>query len=235
MRAKQSDKLKRIQTLNGVLEEHEDTWNTLPAFARAVTELETITLEITNAVQVQLSVPDVSAEKRIARATLTNNATEVAAAVLAYAEENDDAELAGRVDFSRSEIQGRDSTFVARCRDIHAAATENVESLTDAGITPAKLTALKKQIDGFEALHTKPRQNLAKRSAATRRMPFLFEKADRIVNRRLNKLVLQFKTSAPAFYNAYQMAVTIVNTAGRGGSNGVNETVPTETPLLKAA
>jgi hypothetical protein len=94
----------------------------------------------------------------------------------------------------------------SRCRDIHAAATENVASLADAGITPAKLTALKKQIDGFEALHTKPRQNQAKRSAATRRMPFLFEKADRIVN-----------------------------TAGRGGSNGANETVTAETPLLKAA
>jgi hypothetical protein len=234
MKAIQSDKLKRIQTLNGVLDELEETWNTLPAFARAVTELETVTLEITEAAQVQLSAPDVTAEKRIARTSLTNNAEEVAAAVLAYAEENDDAELAGRVDFSRSKItRGRDSTVVARCRDIHAAAVEIVTSLTDSGVTTAKLTALKKQIDGFEALHTKPRQNQARRSAATRRMPILFEKADRIVNRRLNKLVLQFKTSAPAFFNAYQTAVTIVNTAGRGKVTDIHEN--NSVPLAKAA
>lgn len=236
MNGPQADKLKRFQTLNGVLEENETIWSTLPAFVRGVTALESVIAEITGAVQVQLSRPDAAAEKRIGREMLASSAAEIAAAVLAHAEENDDAELAGQVDFTRSQIiHGRDSSVVARCRGIHAAAAENVASLIDAGVTAAKLTALKKQIDAFETLHTKPRQNVAKRSAATRRMPDLFEKADRIVNRRLNKLVLQFKTSAPAFYNAYQTAVTIVNTAGRGGTAEIKPLAGPAVPLAQAA
>lgn len=230
MKAIQSNKLKRLQTLDGVLEAHEDTWNVLPAFVRARNELGAVIPQITGTVQVQLSAPDAAGEKRLARETLGDTATEIAAAVLAYAEENDDTELAGRVDFSRTDIiKGRDSTVVARCRDIHAAATENLAELADAGITAAKLTAFKKQIDGFENLQTKPRQNLAKRSAATRLMPTLLRKADRIVGRRMNKLVVQFKTTAPDFYNAYQTAVSIVN-SGSGHSTNSNGNGGTPAP-----
>jgi hypothetical protein len=135
------------------------------------------------------------------------------------------------VDFSRTGIiKGRDPSVVARCRDIHAAATENLAKLADAGVTAAKLTALKKLIDAFENLQTKPRQNLAKRSAATRLMPTLIRKADRIVGRRMNKLVVQFKTSAPDFYNAYQTAVSIVDSGHGHGTNGNGTPMPKPTP-----
>jgi hypothetical protein len=196
-------------------------WSSLPAFARGVTELGTLIPQITGTVQVQISTPDAAGEKRLARNLLGDTAAEIAAAVFAYAEENDDAELAGRVDFSRSDIiQGRDTAVVARCREIHAAATEHLADLADAGVTAAKLTALKKQTDAFEGLQTKPRQNQAKRSAATRLMPTLINKADRVVNRRLNKLVVQFKATAPEFYNAYQTAVSIVDAGTGHGTNG---------------
>ena len=230
MKAVQSNKLKRLQTLDGVLEEHEDTWNTLPAFVRARNELGSVIPQITGTVQVQLSTPDAAGEKRLARETLGDTATEIAAAIFSYAEENDDPELAGRVDLSRTDIiKGRDTSVVARCRDIHAAATENLALLADAGVTAAKLTAFKKQIDGFENLQTKPRQHVAKRSAATRLMPTLLRKADRIVNRRMNKLVVQFKTNAPDFYNAYQTAVAIVD-SGTGHSKNGNGGTPAPKP-----
>lgn len=232
MKAVQSNKLKRVQTLKGVLDEHEDTWSTLPAFGRAVTDLGTLIPQITGTVQVQISTPDAAGEKRLARETLGDTAAEVAAAVFSYAEENDDAELSGRVDLSRSDIiKGRDSSVVARCRDIHAAATEHLADLADSGVTAAKLTALKKQTDAFEGLQTKPRQNQAKRSAATRLMPTLLNKADRVVNRRLNKLVVQFKTTAPDFYNAYQTAVSIVDSGtGHGTNENANGNGGTPTP-----
>jgi hypothetical protein len=46
-------------------------------------------------------------------------------------------------------------------------------------------------------------------------------------------LVEYSKTSAPAFFNAYQTAVTIVNTAGRGKVTDINEN--NSVPLAKAA
>ena len=89
-----------------------------------------------------------------------------------------------------------------------------MEALADYGVTAAKLTALKKKIDGFEALHTKPRQNISNRSAATARLPQLLRQADEILRGRLDPLVVQFKVSAPEFYNAYQAACNIVDIPG---------------------
>ena len=233
MKSTQSNKLKRYQTLNGVLVEHEDTWQSLPAFVRAVDALGAVVPQITGAAQTQLSMPDAAGEKLAARGVLGGAAHEIAAAVFSWAEENEDVQLMGRVNFSVTDIlKGRDSKVIARCRDIHAAASENVDSLEDAGVTPAKLTALKKKIDAFEDLQTKPRQNVAKRSAATKAMPAMFRKADRVIGRRLDKLVVQFKDSAPDFYNAYQTARVVVDNPGarNGNGNGHDEPVP---PVLK--
>jgi hypothetical protein len=41
-----------------------------------------------------------------------------------------------------------------------------------------------------------------------------FKTADTILNKRLDKLVVRFKTSAPDFYNAYQTARSIVDIVG---------------------
>jgi hypothetical protein len=76
---------------------------------------------------------------------------------------------------------------LARCRDIRAAATANLASLADYGITQAKLTALKKKIDAFEALLAKPRQQIATSSAATQTLPQQFGAADAILNKRPDK------------------------------------------------
>ncbi len=89
---------------------------------------------------------------------------------------------------------------------------------------------MKKKTDAFENLQTKPRQNQAKRSAATRLMPTLLRKVNRLVGRRMNKLAVQFKSSAPDFYNAHQTAVTIVNVGGGHGANG-NGNGGTPTPI----
>ena len=87
-------------------------------------------------------------------------------------------------------------------------------ALADYGVTAAKLLAFKKKIDGFEALQTKPRQNISNRSAATRRLPELLRQADEVLRRRLDPLVVQFKLSAPEFYEAYQTASSIVDIPG---------------------
>ena len=83
-----------------------------------------------------------------ALASLGNTAFEIGAAVHAFAVTTQDFALEGRVDFSRSTIvNGRESSVLARARDIHAAATAVGGDLVDFGITPAKLLAFKKKIE----------------------------------------------------------------------------------------
>jgi hypothetical protein len=80
------------------------------------------------------------------------------------------------VDFSRSDVgKGRDTEVVARCQDILAAATENVGSLGDYGVNAAKLTALKKKLENFQAVLAKPRQGRATTSSATKELAKLLK------------------------------------------------------------
>lgn len=212
MNSNQSNKLRAYQTVELVLETHQTTWTNLPAFAAAAGEFAAIIPDIQSLAQIQASREGASNEKAYALASLGNAAFEIGAAVHAFAVTSQDFALEGRVDFSRSTIvYGRESAVLARVRDIHAAATVSLASLADYGITQAKLTAFKKKIDAFEASLGKPRQQIANNSAATTTLSQQFSGADTILNKRLDKLVLQFKDAAPDFFNAYQTARSIVD------------------------
>ncbi len=98
------------------------------------------------------------------------------------------------------------------------------------GITQTKLTALKKKIDAFEASLAKPRQQIAESSAATQTLQAQFAEADTILNKRLDKLVYQFKESAPDFFNAYQTARSIVDLRGSRKTNDTPTPAPAPQP-----
>jgi hypothetical protein len=145
-------------------------------------------------------------------------------------------ELAERVNFSRSSVgEGSDSKVVSHCQDIHAAATENLESLGDYGVTAAKLTALKKRIESFQAASTKPRQTTAAVSAATKQLEGLFAKVDTVLKGRLDKLAVQFKESQPAFFNEYQAARRIVSAGARASKVANVVPAPNTVPDTKVA
>ena len=228
MKTTQNNKLRSYGATQAVLDTHETKWTTLPAFAAGVGKFNSIVTEINDLAQTQASRTGASNEKSYALNSLGDAAFEAGAAVHALAVSEQNFALEGRVDFSRSSVTlGRESSVVSRCRDIHAAATEHVADLADYGITPAKLTAFKKKIDAFEVSMSKPRQQVAESAAATITLAERFKDADEVLNKCLNKLVYQFKDSAPDFFNEYQSARTVVDI--RGGRK-TNKTTPTPTP-----
>jgi hypothetical protein len=107
--------LRSYQAVQAVLESHQATWQSLPAFAQAVDEFTALIPEINDLAQTQASRTGFADEKAFALEGMGNATFEVVAAVLAYASVAEDHELAGRVDFSRSAITGgRESEAVAR-------------------------------------------------------------------------------------------------------------------------
>jgi hypothetical protein len=230
MNSNQSNKLRAYQAVELVLETNQTTWAGLPAFVTAAGEFSGVIAEILALAQTQASREGAANEKAYALEALGDAAFEVGAALHAYAVTLQDFALEGRVDFSRSTIvYGREAAVLARVRDIHAAATEQLAKLADYGITQAKLTALKKKIDAFEASLARPRQQIAAGSAATQSLQGKFNEADEILNKRLDKLVYQFKGSAPDFFNAYRTARSIVDIRGTRKSDKADAT-PTPTP-----
>jgi hypothetical protein len=94
---------------------------------------------------------------------------------------------------------------------IGAIASEELGMLADYNITQAKLTALTKKIEAYEKICSKPRQNVAKKAAANKALPRLFKQGRNILTRRMDRLMAQFRTSAPEFYAEYETARKIVN------------------------
>ena len=88
---------------------------------------------------------------------------------------------------------------MARCASILTLATANLDNLGDYSITQAKLTALGKKTTAYEKTCPKPRQNVATKSAATKALPGLFEKARKILNTRIDKLMVPFKRALRTF------------------------------------
>jgi len=230
MNANQTNKLNAHLAVKAVLDGTE-VWQSLPAFVTGAEELDEHIVSIQSLAQTQTSQSGASAEKAQSFQVLVDAAYEVAAATRACAVASSNRELARRVDYSRSDVgKGRDTEVVARCQDILSAATENVESLGDYGVTQTKLNTFKKKIEGFQAVQAKPRQGRAQSSSATKQLAELFREVDELLNDRLDGLVVQFKGSQPAFFNAYTTARSIVNNPGGRASK-----VAVVTPLAKAA
>lgn len=228
----QTNKLRAYQAVALVLESNQSVWENLPAFVTAAGEFTGLIPEIQALAQTQASRAGAANEKAYTLAALGEAAFEISAAVHAYAVTTQDYALEGRVDFSRSTIgYGREATVLARVRDIHAAATTELADLTDYGVTQAKLTALKKKIDAYEATLAKPRQQIATGSAATQSLQGKFNEADAILTKRLDKLVFQFKASAPDFFTAYQTARNIVSLRGSRKTNATPAPAPQPQPV----
>ncbi len=90
-------------------------------------------------------------------------------------------------------------------------ATAVLPSLADYGVTQAKLNVLSKKIEAFRKAHPAPRQRVNAGRAATKQLADLFTDLSALLRNRADRLVVQFRESAPEFYNEYQAARTVVN------------------------
>lgn len=152
-----------------------------------------------------------------------------------------DLELAAKIDFSESTVTaGKTSEVVARCKSIHAAAAEKIDTLGKYGITNAKLAVFKKCIEAFDRMKSAPRQGQVTRSAATQLVPHLVRSAVATVRYQLDGLIVQFEEANPDFVTEYNAARRVVE--NRGGRNveaiEKGSSVPdsnNESPVSKAA
>jgi len=186
----------------------------LPALQEAIDELGEVVIEINLNVKIQGSPSGAAEAKRDALKELGDLAYEVAGGVYAQADKGKDFNLAARVKFSRSGVTaGSANALVARCQDIIDAATEDLESLGDHGVTVEKLKVLKLKLKSYDALRAVPRNAIGAAAASTTALERLFPQADRILNHQIEKLIWQFRATAPDLFDKYQSARSIVGVA----------------------
>jgi len=216
--------------------ETENTWTKIPALVTAVEELDTVITQISDQLEATATPSGASAGKATALEALVISTHEVASALHACATAAGNDELAAEVDFSLSALfKGREADLVARGSKILSLASEQLDNLGDYNVTQAKLTAMGKKIDAFKRVQAKPRQGVAKKAAANKALPRLFLQARNILTRRVDRLMVQFKASAPEFFAEYETARKIVNQSGGQGGRAATNVVLVDGPNAKAA
>jgi hypothetical protein len=105
-----------------------------------------------------------------------------------------------------------------------------LKSLGGHGVTQAKLTALKAKLTTYDTLRTMPRQATAASATATSQLAKLLPTVGRLLSNRVDRLVWQFRTSEPEFYEKYQVARAIVS-----ASSPAAEETPGAAAVTKAA
>lgn len=238
MKTHYENKRGMLGTVETILVTNRPIWESLPAFVTAADALsehiETIDILAQSG---NGNTTGLTADKRAARDTMTAATLEIAGAVAAYASETGSGELHAKADYSISDLRRvRDTEIAGVCLNIHDAAKANLADLADYGVTAKKLTDCKAKIDAYSGTVSKPRTAKSNSRATGKLLVVEFGAADKVLGKRLDRLVTQFKATQPAFYGAYTTARLIVdNPASRNGKNGSNgsnghNTTPTPAP-----
>ena len=211
MTDEQTAKLAAYEATETVLDTHPGPLAAIPAAQRAITDFKTNLQDLRDASQDQATYAPQGRAKETHLKALTRVAVPVAQAVAAWAEEQNDVALADQIAFTRTDfLRAREQDALDRAHLVHDEATTHAADLeTDFGITAATLTELDTRITAFADALAQPRHALAERSAHTRRIERLFPDIDRILTRRLDRLVEQL--AGTDFYDEYRAARRIVD------------------------
>jgi len=150
--------------------------------------------------------------------------------VLSYANTVKNNELAGKVTFTKTDLnRSRETQAAGLCQNIRTEATANLAALATYAVTAADLTDLAQKIAAYESALAKPADVLFNDTASTENIDLEFVEFDNILNNRMDTLIPKFAAHSPAFVSDYKNARIIVDSGG-GGPSPTPPTPPTPPP-----
>ncbi len=203
-----------FETTNVVLDDQKTLWEGIPAFADAVSRVETGTAVIREKAGEQVPTGD-AAEKAAAKLALEETMLHVADQLSALAAKTQDHLLGAKVEISKSAADRlADSDLLVFAKGVSGAAAENAAVLaSDYLVTAAELTVLGAAITKFDSMKTSPRDAVVQRRVATLSLPEAIVFVRGIYRNELDKMMTRFKKTEPEFYKAYFAARVIVDRA----------------------
>ncbi|SFE69811.1 hypothetical protein [Sunxiuqinia elliptica] len=220
------NKLMMLKAVLSFLKANARVWKQVPDLADDIKELGKLTNEIDS--KRQLIANDTKGhteEKRDEQQKLEKQVIALSSVLAAMAERSGNEVLLGKVDFSRSEFtQKRDQEQVIIASEIVALARENLEALASSAISEEQVAELESQAKRVEQLMPKKRLSVSERKAANGQMKELFKTTDRLLKKRIDRMIVPYESSDPAFYAAYQNARMIIDYGTRYNKEETGET-----------
>jgi hypothetical protein len=222
MKNTEINKLASFIALVSVCQKGQTGWSGLKAFKDKFQQFATHTAALSELkLQQESATTGFSRQKRHCRDQVCKAAAVVAGAVRAWATDQANFELAGKVDYSYSKLaHGRGTNTQDKCQVIHDTAGEHVKSLADYGVTTATLKDLQARIDAYEASLVAPREAVMAGKKINSQIASEFKAADLLLAHGLDELILGFETSDPAFHADYWNARQVVGIPATHASPG---------------
>lgn len=156
-------------------------------------------------------ITGITIDKNIAKQTLCGQAADLASIISAYAATIGDNTLRMQIDFSVSTLmKTREDLLAPRCRNIYEAGVANLAALAAYGVKQAMLDDLQTAIDAYSAATSKPRAAISERKTTTANLAALFKATDELLETRMDKIAIAFKSANPTFVQTYEAARRLV-------------------------
>ncbi len=227
MNSRNENKISMGLTVQSTCNRYHAVTAQIPAFVTAMGDLGVKIQYIQGQAQLQAGqTGGVTLNKQNLKTALCDKAFEIASAVSSYASTVKNSVLAGKVEFSKSDLlRSRDTETAGLCQNIRAAATENLAALANYAVTAADLTDLAQKCSAYEAAVTAPADARVSKKTAGENIDAGFADFDDILENRMDKLMPKFQAISPDFVRDYNNARIIVDNAG--GGRGTPPTPPT--------
>ncbi len=216
----QSAQHRMFQAIQGVFALHTTSYQRLPGLVMAHAELERLTKLIAPSAAGQQGIDGdtegVSLVKKSTRQTLATRAADLASLLHSYADSSKNIALLTESDYTDKMLYRKsDADIVQISKRLHLLGVAEETALVAEGLEADELKNLDTSIKLFESEIGTPATIIAEGSSGRKARKALFKETMALFRNRLDKLMLRFKSRDLDFYNAYQTARQVINTAKR--------------------
>ena len=218
MKRSTANKLNMYESVHAVLTDHQSSWQNIPAFASAVNTFETKLALLRARLAEQLSATTgVTLEKKLRTEDLRNRMLVVQHALFLLGRASGDIALRERNNHSKSDLRDRNlNEFAARCTELRGDLDTYGAQLLQYGITQQQMDELMPLLLGIDELNNSSRKAIIKRKSITKAIEELEQELNELLRIELDRLILVFKQSEPAFYQSFESARITINYGGGG-------------------
>ncbi|WP_341900797.1 hypothetical protein [Fluviicola taffensis] len=218
MKRSTANKLNMYESVHAVLTDHQSSWQTVPAFASAVTTFETkLNLLRARLVEQLGATTGVSMEKNLRTEDLRKRMLVMQNALFLLGRASNELQLQERNHLSKSDlIHMKLNEFAARCTELKGDLTTYGTQLAAYGITQQAIDELIPLLSGIDELNNSTRKAIIKRKSITKAIADLEQELNELLRVELDRLILVFRESEPPFYQSFESARITINYGGGG-------------------